>query len=397
MSMTNTPSTTTPMPRWPAALVFEDGSIFHGVGFGRCCESIAEIVFNTSLTGYQEIVSEPSYAGQIVVMTASQIGNVGCNPSDSEAGKAVCAGLVVREVSPVVSNWRATTSLPQWLDDAGMPGIDEVDTRAITRLLRTKGAMRGAITPHVHELDAVLARVKASPSMDGLDLVPRVTCAAAYEWQGAAAGSWQAADDGRAVPLMPERFHVVAYDFGIKENILRQLRDVGCKVTVVPATTTAEAALALGADGFFLSNGPGDPAAVTYGIAATRGLVASGKPVFGICLGHQILALALGAKTYKLPFGHHGGNHPVKDLVTNKVEITAQNHGFAVDETSLPAGTVVSHRNLFDQSVEGLAVTGQPVFSVQYHPEASPGPHDSHYLFVRFADDMLAARARVGA
>ncbi len=382
------------MPRWPAALVFEDGSIFRGIGFGRCGEAIAEIVFNTSMTGYQEIVSEPSYAGQIVVMTASQIGNVGCNPGDHEAARAVCAGLVVREVSPVVSNWRATTSLPQWLDDAGMPGIDDVDTRAITRLLRTKGAMRGAITPHVSDLDAVLARVRAAPSMDGQDLVPRVTCAEAYVWQGAQAGSWQALDDGRAVPLMPERFHVVAYDFGIKENILRQLRDVGCKVTVVPATTTAQAALALGADGFFLSNGPGDPAAVTYAIAATRELVASGKPVFGICLGHQILALALGAKTYKLRFGHHGGNHPVKDLVTEKVEITAQNHGFAVEEASLPAGTVCSHRNLFDQSVEGLAVVDRPIFSVQYHPEASPGPHDSHYLFVRFADHLLAARAR---
>ncbi len=382
------------MPRWPAALVFEDGSIFRGIGFGRCCEAIAEIVFNTSMTGYQEIVSEPSYAGQIVVMTASQIGNVGCNPGDHEAARAVCAGLVVREVSPVVSNWRATTSLPHWLDDAGMPGIDDVDTRAITRLLRTKGAMRGAITPHVSDLDAVLARVRAAPSMDGQDLVPRVTCAEAYVWQGAQAGSWQALDDGRAVPLVPERFHVVAYDFGIKENILRQLRDVGCKVTVVPATTTAQAALALGADGFFLSNGPGDPAAVTYAIAATRELVVSGKPVFGICLGHQILALALGAKTYKLRFGHHGGNHPVKDLVTEKVEITAQNHGFAVEEASLPAGTVCSHRNLFDQSVEGLAVVDRPIFSVQYHPEASPGPHDSHYLFVRFADHLLAARAR---
>lgn len=382
------------MPRWPAALVFEDGSIFRGIGFGRCCEAIAEIVFNTSMTGYQEIVSEPSYAGQIVVMTASQIGNVGCNPGDHEAARAVCAGLVVREVSPVVSNWRATTSLPQWLDDAGMPGIDDVDTRAITRLLRTKGAMRGAITPHVSDLDAVLARVRAAPSMDGQDLVPRVTCAAPYVWQGAQAGSWQALDDGRAVPLMSERFHVVAYDFGIKENILRQLRDVGCKITVVPATTTAQAALALGADGFFLSNGPGDPAAVTYAIAATRDLIASGKPVFGICLGHQILALALGAKTYKLPFGHHGGNHPVKDLVTEKVEITAQNHGFAVDEASLPAGTVCSHRNLFDQSVEGLAVVERPIFSVQYHPEASPGPHDSHYLFVRFSDHLLAARTR---
>jgi carbamoyl-phosphate synthase small subunit len=383
--------------RWPAALVFEDGSVFPGVGFGHHRESIAEIVFNTSMSGYQEIVSEPSYDGQIVVMTASQIGNVGCNSQDSEATTAVCAGLVVREISPVVSNWRATESLPQWLDRAGIPGIDDVDTRAITQLLRSKGAMRGAITPHVADVAGVLERVRNAPSMSGLDLVPRVTCKAPYVWgedtgHGANDSVWTAVDDQTAALTPAIAFHVVAYDFGIKENILRQLRAVGCKVTVVPASTSADAVIALAADGYFLSNGPGDPAAVRYAIVATQQLLATGKPVFGICLGHQILALALGATTYKLGFGHHGGNHPVKDLVTQKVEITAQNHGFAVDESSLPSGVVVSHRNLFDQSVEGLSVTGRPVFSVQYHPEASPGPHDSHYLFVRFADYMAAAK-----
>jgi carbamoyl-phosphate synthase small subunit len=289
------------------------------------------------------------------------------------------------------ASWRAESAystggaLETWLEAIGIPGIDDIDTRALTRVLRDEGAMRGAITPNVAELDAVLARVKASPSMDGLDLVPRVTCAAAYEWNEP---TWRALDDGRAVPVPPVDLHVVAYDFGIKENILRQLRDVGARVTVVPATTPAAAVRAMNPDGIFLSNGPGDPAAVTYAIDAVRELVAGSTPVFGICLGHQILALALGAKTFKLPFGHHGGNHPVKDLTTGKVEITAQNHGFAVDPKTLPPGVKMSHLNLYDETVEGLAVDDRPVFSVQYHPEASPGPHDAGYLFARFRKAM---------
>ncbi len=367
--------------RFPVALVLENGRIFHGLGFGARVESIGEVVFNTSITGYQEIVSEPSYAGQIVVMTATQIGNVGATPEDLEAAKAVCAGLVVRQASPIASNWRATQTLGAWLEGVGLPGIEEIDTRAVTRVLRDQGAMRGATTPHVEELDAVRDRIKAWPVMDGLDLVPRVTCREPYTWDQP---TWHAPDDGRAVATPPVTKHVVAYDFGIKENILRQLRDVGCRVTVVPATTSAAAVLAMQPDGVFLSNGPGDPAAVTYAIAATRELVASGIPVFGICLGHQILGLALGAKTFKLPFGHHGANHPVKDLTTGKVEITSQNHGFAVDPASLPAGVSLTHVNLYDQTAEGLALDGRPVFSVQYHPEASPGPHDSSYLFARF-------------
>jgi len=284
------------------------------------------------------------------------------------------AGFAIRELSPIPASWRAEAPLTEWLETSGVPGISGIDTRALTRCLRDGGAMRGAITPHVDAIAAVLERVRASPKMDGLDLVPRVTCAERYTWDA------------------PIAHHVVAYDFGIKDNILRQLRDVGCRVTVVPATTPAKDALALGADGFFLSNGPGDPAAVDYGVAATRELCASGKPVFGICLGHQILGLALGGRTLKLPFGHHGANHPVLDRTTGKVEITSQNHGFIVDPASLPSGVQLTHENLFDHSNEGIAVEGKPIFSVQYHPEASPGPHDASYLFARFRDHLRKAR-----
>jgi carbamoyl-phosphate synthase small subunit len=379
----------TQTPRWPAALVLENGAVFRGEGFGARVEMTGEVVFNTSITGYQEIISDPSYCGQIIVMTAPQIGNVGINRADLEAPRAACAGVVIRELSPIPASWRAEGSFPSWLETSGVPGIDGVDTRALTRMLREQGAMRGAITPHVDAQEAVLARVRSAPKMDGLDLVPRVTCGARYEWT---APSWRAADDGRAIEPPPMTYHVVAYDFGIKENILRQLRDVGCRVTVVPATTPASEALALGADGFFLSNGPGDPSAVSYGVAAAKELIASKKPVFGICLGHQILGLALGARTVKLPFGHHGGNHPVLDKTTGKVEITSQNHGFVIDETTLPSGVHVTHENLFDHSNEGIAVEGKPIFSVQYHPEASPGPHDASYLFARFRDELAKAR-----
>jgi len=376
-------------PRWPAALVLENGKTYRGEGFGARTEMIGEVVFNTSITGYQEIISDPSYCGQIIVMTATEIGNVGVNRDDIEARKVACAGLAIRELSPIPASWRSEGTLAAWLDTSGVPGIDGIDTRAVTRALRDGGAMRGAITPHVTELPAVLERVRKSPEMTGLDLVPRVTCKERYEWSAA---TWRAVDDGRAVPPPPIEFHVVAYDFGIKENILRQLRDIGCRVTVVPATTPGRDAIALGADGFFLSNGPGDPAAVAYGIAATKELCASGKPVFGICLGHQILGLALGAQTLKLPFGHHGGNHPVLDRTTGKVEITSQNHGFVVDPATLPSGVNVTHENLFDHSNEGIAVADRPIFSVQYHPEASPGPHDANYLFARFRDILRKAR-----
>jgi carbamoyl-phosphate synthase small subunit len=377
------------MTRWPAALVLENGRIFRGEGFGAKKESIGEVVFNTSITGYQEILTDPSYCGQIIVMTATQIGNVGTNSEDAEAKRMACAGLVIRELSPVPASWRATGSLDDLLKANTMPALDGIDTRALVRVLRDEGAMRGAITPQVAEIDAVLARVRAAPKMDGQDLVPRVTCSERYEWSEP---TWRALDDGRAPSVPDVKFHVVAYDFGIKENILRQLRDIGARVTVVPAKTPARDALALGAHGVFLSNGPGDPAAVDYAVTAVRELCASGKPVFGICLGHQILGLALGGKTYKLPFGHHGGNHPVLDKTTGKVEITSQNHGFAVDPTTLPSGVHVTHENLFDHSNEGIAVEGKPIFSVQYHPEASPGPHDASYLFARFRDALVKAR-----
>jgi carbamoyl-phosphate synthase small subunit len=374
--------------RWPAALVLENGRVYRGDGFGARVESIGEVVFNTSITGYQEILSDPSYCGQIVVMTAPQIGNVGVNRSDVEARQMACAGFAIRELSPISASWRAEDTLAHWLEGSGVPGIDGIDTRALTRCLRDAGAMRGAITPQIAEIAAVIERVRRAPQMAGLDLVPRVTCAERYAWSEP---TWRALDDGRAIPPPPIAHHVVAYDFGIKETILRQLRDVGCRVTVVPATTPARAALALGADGFFLSNGPGDPATVDYGVAAARELCASGKPVFGICLGHQILGLALGGRTTKLPFGHHGANHPVLDRTTGKVEITSQNHGFIVDPTSLPSGVALTHENLFDHSNEGIAVEGKPIFSVQYHPEASPGPHDASYLFARFAGHLRRA------
>jgi carbamoyl-phosphate synthase small subunit len=368
---------------WPCALVLENGRVFRGRGFGANVESIGEVVFNTSITGYQEILTDPSYCGQIVAMTAPEIGNVGVNADDAEARRAVCAGFVIRERSPRTSNWRSEQDLAGWLASAGVPGLEDIDTRALTRVLRDQGAMRGAITPF--DTEEALQRVRAAPRMDGLDLVPRVSTRAIYEWDKP---TWRAADDETIAAVPPIVHRVVAYDFGIKENILRQLRDVGCHVTVVPATTSAREVLAMKPDGVFLSNGPGDPAAVTYAIEAVRELAGGPAPVFGICLGHQILGLALGGKTYKLPFGHHGGNHPVKDLTTGKVEITSQNHGFAVDPASMPAGVRCTHINLFDQSVEGLEVEGRPVFSVQYHPEASPGPHDASYLFRRFLAAM---------
>jgi carbamoyl-phosphate synthase small subunit len=380
--------------RWPAALVLENGDIFLGRGWGAQQESIGEVVFNTAITGYQEIVSDPSYAGQIVVMTATQIGNVGANRADVETRRVVCAGLAVREWSPLPASWRAEEDLGTWSERQGVPGIDDIDTRELTSILRDQGAMRGAITPHVGQLEEVLARVRSSPTMDGLDLVPRVTCAASYSWDQP---SWRAEDERRMPATPAADRHVVAFDYGIKENILRQLRDVGCRVTVVPASTSAAEVLALAPDGLFLSNGPGDPAAVTYAISTVAQLLESSLPLFGICLGHQILALALGGRTFKLRFGHHGANHPVLDLATGKVEITSQNHGFAVDPASLPSGVEVSHTNLFDGSVAGLRVNGRPIFSVQYHPEASPGPHDSAYLFARFRaaiDERAAQRAR---
>jgi carbamoyl-phosphate synthase small subunit len=368
----------------PAILALENGRIFRGRAFGADKEQFGEVVFNTSMSGYQEILSDPSYAGQIVVMTAPQIGNTGVNATDDEAVRPYCQGLCIRELSPLSSNWRSEQSLDAYMKKHGLAGIEWVDTRALTRVLRDEGAMRGAISvERANDPDALVAAVKRSPSMEGRDLVRDVGAQKPYEWNE---GGWRAPDD--KISTVPANFHVVAFDFGIKRNILRNLRDVGCRVTVMPAQTPAADALKTRADGYFLSNGPGDPAAVTYGVDLAKGLLQSEKPVFGICLGFQMLSLALGAKTYKLPFGHHGGNHPVKDLATGKVEITAQNHGFAVDEKSLAKVADVTHINLYDQTVEGFSVRNRPVFGVQYHPEASPGPHDANYLFGRFTDLM---------
>ncbi|HEU5058411.1 MAG TPA: glutamine-hydrolyzing carbamoyl-phosphate synthase small subunit [Kofleriaceae bacterium] len=378
--------------RPPALLVLENGRAFRGRGFGAEGESAGEVVFNTAMTGYQEILTDPSYAGQIVVMTAPEIGNTGVNTEDLEAARVAAAGLAVREASPRVSSWRAERALDRFMADSGVVGIEGIDTRALTRVLRDEGAMRGAISTRTLDPEELRARVLASPQMSGLDLVPRVSCREPYRWEEP---SWRAPDlQGDAPPVPPAELHVVAYDFGIKRTILRQLRNVGCRVTVVPATTPAREAQGLGADGFFLSNGPGDPAAVTYGVAAARELVDSGKPVFGICLGHQILGLALGARTFKLPFGHHGGNHPVLDVATGKVEITSQNHGFAVAPDGLPAGAEATHINLYDRTIEGIRLVDRPVFGIQYHPEASPGPHDATYLFGRFVAAMRAAGNR---
>jgi carbamoyl-phosphate synthase small subunit len=371
--------------RRPAILALEDGAVFRGDAFGAEGERFGEVVFNTAMTGYQEILTDPSYCGQIVAMTAPQIGNTGVNAEDFEAGAPHCSGFAVREASPLVSSWRSDGDLHRFLAERGVIGIEGIDTRALTRALRDKGSQRGAISTDAAALAkpaGLVERVRAQPSMEGLDLVPQVTCAARYEWDEP---GW-VAPDLRAAAKQPRpiEHHVVAYDFGIKRNILRDLRDCGLRVTVVPATTPAAEVLALAPDGVFLSNGPGDPAAVTYAIDAVRDLVAADLPLFGICLGHQILGLALGGTTYKLQFGHHGGNHPVKDLATGRVAITSQNHGFCVDLASLAGKATCTHVNLYDDTVEGIRLEGKPVFGVQYHPEASPGPHDSEYLFGRF-------------
>jgi carbamoyl-phosphate synthase small subunit len=374
-------------------LALEDGTVLRGTAFGARGETSGEVVFNTALTGYQEVLTDPSYRGQIVAMTAPEIGNVGTNPEDDESPRAYLSGFVVRELSPRVSSWRAATSLAAFLERENVIGLAGVDTRALTRRLRERGSLRGVISTDPAPSDAELVeRARAWPGLEGRDLVREVTTTARYRWDEP---SWthREAPAERAAP----RHHVVAYDFGIKRNILRRLVDAGCAVTVVPADTPAREALALEPDGIFLSNGPGDPAAVDYAVAATRELLSVGRPLFGICLGHQILGLALGGSTYKLKFGHHGANQPVLDIGTGKVEITSQNHGFAVDVASLEGRAELSHVNLNDGTVEGLRLRDRPVFSVQYHPEASPGPHDAGYLFARFValmEEAAGTRAR---
>jgi carbamoyl-phosphate synthase small subunit len=369
-------------PRTPALLALEDGTTWPGYALGAIGERTGEVVFNTSMTGYQEVLTDPSYYGQIVVMTAPHIGNTGVNFDDEESQRPWLSGFVVRAASPRVSNWRATTSLHDYLAERGVVSMTGVDTRALVRHIREQGAMRAVISSQSPEPERLVAAARSAPSMSGLDLVPHVTCAEPYHWADGNPGEWRAQgaqSDGA--------YHVVAYDFGIKRNILRLLAEQGCRVTVVPATTTADEALALKPDGVFLSNGPGDPAAVTYGVEAVRELV--GKvPVFGICLGHQILGLALGGSTYKLHFGHRGGNQPVRFSDTGRVEISSHNHGFAVAADSLPPDVEVTHINLNDNCCEGLRAPERRAFSVQYHPEAAPGPHDARYLFGQFVELM---------
>ena len=357
-----------------AYLVLEDGSTFKGESFGATGESFGELVFNTSMTGYQEILTDPSYKGQIVTMTYPLIGNYGVNDEDVESLKPWVEGFVIKELSGIASNYRKKATLDDYMKKYKIIGIQGVDTRAITRKLRTKGAMRCVISTGDSDGKRLLDKVKASPGLLGIDLVKEVTCGKPFEWIDGQSGK--------------ANFTVVAIDCGMKLNILRNLSRIGCRVKVLPATATAEEVLALKPDGLFLSNGPGDPEGVPYHIDAVRKLV--GKlPIFGICLGHQILGLAFGGKTYKLKFGHHGGNHPVMDLRTRKVDITSQNHGFAVDIDSIPdKDMVLTHINLYDRTVEGMEHKKLPIFSVQYHPEACPGPHDAEYLFDKFATLM---------
>jgi carbamoyl-phosphate synthase small subunit len=376
-----------------AVLALEDGSLFHGTGFGAHASACGEVCFNTSMTGYQEILTDPSYKGQIVTMTYPLIGNYGVNRQDVESWRPHVAGFVIRELSPVVSNWRAESSLADYLEQNQIPGVQGIDTRALTRKLRVRGALNGFIsTEEVSDAEAV-RRAKEWPGLVGVDYVKEVTHKEPFAWdqKDEQSGSFklvhgvESADPRPArAPLPPADIPIVAYDYGIKYNILRRLRQHGFKVQVMPATAPAAEALKHKPAGIFLSNGPGDPAALEYAVRTVRDLTQTGLPIFGICLGHQILGQAFGGKTFKLKFGHRGGNQPVKDLETGRVEITAQNHGFAVDPASLPPDVAVDRINLNDQTVEGMRHKTKPVFSVQYHPEASPGPHDSTALFARF-------------
>ncbi len=373
-----------------ACLALADGTVFYGFGFGAIGETTAELCFNTAMTGYQEIMTDPSYAGQVVTFTFPHIGNTGVNPEDDETADPVAEGMVVKWDPTISSNWRATEELTAWLSKRGRIGIGGVDTRRLTRAIRQQGAPHVALAHDPggnFDIDALVKAAREFSGLEGLDLAKDVTCAQSYQWNQM---RW-AWPDGYS-PQTEPKHKVVAIDYGAKRNILRCLASAGCDVTVLPATATTDDVLALNPDGVFLSNGPGDPAATgEYAVPMIKGVLdQSDVPVFGICLGHQMLALALGAKTIKMNHGHHGANHPVKDLETGKVEITSMNHGFAVDSQTLPSGVKETHTSLFDGSNCGIRMTDRPVFSVQYHPEASPGPQDSYYLFERFADAMAA-------
>jgi carbamoyl-phosphate synthase small subunit len=362
-------------------LALEDGTVFEGRSFGARTERHGEVVFNTSITGYQEIFTDPSYAGQIVILTNPQIGNYGANPGDNESTKPFIEGLAVREISPIASNWRSTEEAGRFLSGHNIPAISDIDTRALVRHLRSRGVMRGVLSTQTADRNELVAMARGVPSMAGLELATRVSTVERYHWNR---GVEPVSESEKVEDPAAHRHHVVAYDFGIKRNILRKLVQTGTHVTVVPATTTAEDVLALEPDGVFLSNGPGDPEPLEFQAQQVRRLIGK-TPIFGICLGHQIMGLALGGKTYKLKFGHRGANHPVLNQVTGKVEITSHNHGFAVDPDSLNANDIeLTHVNLNDQTLEGFRLRNYPAFCVQYHPEAAPGPHDSYYLFDDF-------------
>ena len=377
------------MPHTPRALlVLADGTVFHGISIGARGSSVGEVVFNTALTGYQEILTDPSYCRQIVTLTYPQVGNVGMNPDDDESGLAVCGGLILREPPPAPSNWRSRESLSAWLERRGVVALAGIDTRRLTRILREHGAQNACIQAGDIDETAALASARGFAGLAGMDLAQSVSVSTPYLWQET---SWTV--PGASPRVFERQYSVVAYDFGVKRNILRMLADRGCAVTVVPARTPAAEVLAMRPDGVFLSNGPGDPEPCDYAIDAIGTILARKTlPVFGICLGHQLLALASGARTLKMKFGHHGANHPVSELDTGRVLITSQNHGFAVDETTLPATLRVTHRSLFDGTIQGLERTDCPAFCFQGHPEASPGPQDVSGLFDRFVALMRAAR-----
>jgi len=374
-------------PRTPAILALADGTVFRGRSIGALGQSVGEVVFNTAITGYQEILTDPSYAGQIVTFTNPHIGNVGVTHEDAESKQIYAAGLVIRDLPAMPSSWRSEGDLGAWLAKANVVGIADVDTRQLTRILRERGAQNGCIlaaaTIGTMETEQALAAAREAPSMAGQDLAKVVSIESPYDWRSS---TWMLGEGYRSAPEAKHK--VVAYDFGVKHNILRMLTSRGCHVHVVPARTSAREVLAMKPDGVFLSNGPGDPEPCDYAIGAIREIVDAGVPTFGICLGHQLLGLAIGAKTQKMKFGHHGANHPVLDLDTGHVMITSQNHGFAVDASSLPANVRVTHVSLFDRSLQGIAFTDKPAFSFQGHPEASPGPHDVGPLFDRFVKSM---------
>ena len=370
-----------------ATLVLEDGTVIEGQAFGAESDAVFELVFNTSMTGYQEILTDPSYRGQGVLFTVSHIGNVGINLEDDESAKPQVSAAVIRSLSPVVSNWRSALSLPEWLRQHDVPGISGVDTRWLTRKLRDGGTQKAALSTKGTSANELLKLVRDWEGLDGRDMVKEVTCEEIYDWKDDAGSKW-IERHGHSIfdhRMSNNEYRIVAFDFGIKENILRHLSSYGANVTVVPADTTAEEVLALKPDGVFLSNGPGDPAGLPYAVAAVSGLIESGMPIFGICLGHQLIGRALGADTHKLKFGHHGGNHPVQYLPNGEVLITAQNHNYCVTESDLNKDEVeITYRSLNDDSVEGLRMKNRPVFSVQFHPEAAPGPHDAHDIFDKF-------------